>query len=191
MLLWVLLAFICLVALLAIPIEIVFNVRRHEILDGSVSIGWLFGLLRAPLPINSSDPSSERSKKKIGREKKKRKDGGRRAILVIRNAPFRQRVVRFIQEFLRAINVTGLTLRARLGLDDPADTGMLWGFIGPLSGLLATIQNAVMQIELEFMYETFELEGKGKVRLIPLQFIFIVALFALSPVTMRMLWALR
>ena len=191
MLLWVFLAIICGVALLAIPVEIVFDVRRHEILDGSVSIGWLFGIIRAPLPINSSAPSSERPKKKIGKEQKKRKDGSRRAILVIRNAPFRQRVVRFIREFLHAINVTGLTLRARLGLDDPADTGMLWGFIGPLSGLLATIQNAVIRIEPEFMYETFELEGKGKVRLVPLQFIFIVALFALSPVTMRMLWALR
>ena len=191
MLFWVLLAIICLVALLAVPIEIAFNVRRHEILDGSVSIGWLFGIIRAPLPINDSAPSSDRPKKKIGREKKKRKDGSRRAIMVIRNAPFRQRVVRFIREFLRAINVTGLTLRARLGLDDPADTGMLWGFIGPLSGLLATIQNAVIRIEPEFMYETFELEGKGKVRLVPLQFIVIVALFALSPVTVRMLWELR
>jgi hypothetical protein len=182
------LAFLCVIALLAIPVEIAFSVQRREMFNKTISIGWLFGVVRATLPMNGTKPSSDRRKKK---KKNGGKDRGRRAIAIARNTSFRQRLLKLFKDILGATRVSGLTLRARLGLDDPADTGMLWGFVGPLASLLASIRSAAIRIEPEFMCETFELDSEGKVRIIPIQYIFIMVGFILSPVTIRMMWELR
>ena len=181
-------AVVCIIALLAIPIEIVFSVQRHEKFEKSVSIGWLFGIVRFTPPLNGSEPKPERPKKE---KKRSGKENGRRAIAVARNRSFRLRLIRFIKDIFGAVHLSDLTLRARLGLGDSADTGMLWGFIGPVAGFLASIRKAIIRIEPEFMYETFELDSKGRVRLIPLQFLFIMFAFILSPVTLRVIWGLR
>ena len=181
-------AFLFIIALLAIPVEIAFNIQRREMFYSSFSIGWLFGVVRLPLKMNGSEPSSKPQKRK-----KKRKGGesGRRTIAIAGNKSFRLRLIRFFKDIIGAVQVSGLTLRARLGLDDPADTGMLWGFIGPFSVLLAGIRKAVIRIEPEFMNETFEFESKGEIRVVPLKVITIIVFFILSPVTIRMIWMLR
>ena len=188
MLLYGVLAVVCIVALLAIPVEIVFNVQQNETSHKSVSIGWLFGLVRVTPTMDGSESEPERPKKK---KKKSGKENGRRAIAVARNRSFRLRLIRFIKDIFEAMHLSDLTLRARLGLGDPADTGMLWGFIGPVAGFLASIRKAVIRIEPEFMYETFEIDSKGSARIIPLQLMFIMFAFVLSPVTIRMIWGLR
>ncbi|MDH5638310.1 MAG: DUF2953 domain-containing protein [Nitrospinota bacterium] len=181
------LALLLIVALLAIPVEIAFNIQRRETFHIAVSIGWLFGVIRTPLPNNGSKPSSGQRK-----EKKGRKGGrGRKALSVARNSRFRRRVIRLLRDILGAIRMPGFTLRARLGLGDPADTGMLWGFVGPLVAVLTDVRSAVICIEPEFMYELFEFDCRGKVRVIPIQFVYIAILFILSPITIRMLWELR
>jgi len=183
------LALLLIVALLAIPVEIAFNVQRREKFHFAVSIGWLFGVVSAPLSDSGSGPSSERRKKKS--RKGQKKDRSRKAFSVVVNTRFQRRVIRFLKDILGAIRMPAFTLRARLGLGDPADTGMLWGIVGPLAAVLADARNSAVYIEPEFMHETFELDCSGKVRVIPIQFVYIAALFFLSPITIRMLWELR
>jgi hypothetical protein len=46
-------------------------------------------------------------------------------------------------------------------------------------------------IEPEFAAEVFEVEGRGRIRLIPLQLLSVLLVFALSPTTLRALYAMR
>lgn len=178
------LVILCLVVLLAVPVEFAFSVRRCETFDGALVIGWLFGTVRAPIPLKGSAKPSP-AKKKKGKWR-----GGLNGLAVIRNGAFLRRTIRLARDILGAVNVSGLMLRIRVGLDDPADTGMLWGAAGPLAGVLAGVRRADITIEPEFACEVFELDGEGKVRLVPLQLIFIVAVYLASPVTVRMIWKL-
>lgn len=73
----------------------------------------------------------------------------------------------------------------RLGLGDPADTGRLWAMVGPLSALVQNLRNAEVRIEPEFADPVFEFESHGRVLLIPIQFIFVIIAFALSPPSIR------
>lgn len=181
------LVILCLAALLAVPVEFAFSVRRRETFDGAFVIGWLFGAVRAPIPLKgSAKPSPVKKKTK----KKGKWSGGLNGLAVIRNGAFRRRTIRLARDIFGAMNVSGLILRARVGLDDPADTGMLWGAAGPLAGVLAGTRRADITIQPEFAYEVFELDGEGNVRLVPLRLIFIVARYLASPVTVRMIWKL-
>jgi len=62
-----------------------------------------------------------------------------------------------------------LNLRFVLGLDDPADTGLLWACIGPISNIFANLYVPDIYIEPNFMAEIFYIEGKGEIRVIPIE----------------------
>lgn len=99
----------------------------------------------------------------------------------VRYKPFRKRVIRFMRDCWRAIHKQDLTLRVRIGLGDPADTGQLWAVIGPLSATLATVEQASIAIEAEFIEAVFELESSGNIRVVPLRLIALTAGLLLSP----------
>ncbi len=48
-----------------------------------------------------------------------------------------------------------------------------------------------MRIEPEFMDEVIELEGHGRFRMVPIQFLALTATFLLSPTMLRAWWRLR
>ena len=70
-------------------------------------------------------------------------------------------------------------------MDDPADTGRLWGVVGPLAALLATSRAMQVSIQPDFAAEVFEYQGRGYISVIPLQVLALLLAFALSPVTLR------
>ena len=77
----------------------------------------------------------------------------------------------------------------RIGLGDPADTGLLWAFLGPLSAL--PLRNAELRLEPEFVDPVLELEADGRLLLVPLRFLILAVAFALSPPTIRAWSTLR
>ena len=91
--------------------------------------------------------------------------------------------MKFIKRMLRASHAQNLYLRLRIGLGDPADTGLLWAVMGPLSGMLKNLQGASIEIDPEFIDEVLELESHGQFRLIPIQFIVLIIVFIFSPET--------
>jgi hypothetical protein len=86
--------------------------------------------------------------------------------------------------------VRELTVRLRAGLDDPADTGMLWGALAPL---LAAADNHPGSIELEpdFAKSCFELRGRCRFTLVPMRYLLVLVVFLLNPRTWRLTYALR
>ena len=180
----VLVVFVLLIiALLAIPVTLSFSVFWLQTFQGYIKLQWLFGLVRLQLPAllaKSTTVDDEKLANIIGRfdssvHKKKKH------LAIIWRKGFRQRIIRFVNDFWRAIHKQDIDLRIRIGLGDPADTGLLWAFVGPAAGMLSNVQEAFIKIEPEFTETTFELDGSGNIRLIPLQMIFLIVGLLLSP----------
>lgn len=180
-------------ALLAIPVTILFRLSWPEVRNNDVRLHWGFGLVRVRLPTEASapgpsDPGSRRSEKKRPARSSR---GKYNAWGAIRQAPFRRRVLRFAGDVWAAIHKRDVVLRMRVGLDDPADTGRLWAAIGPVSGALASVNSVAIEVEPEFRDETLELAGRGRIRIVPLQLLYLAGGLCLSPSIWHGVRALR
>jgi hypothetical protein len=179
------------VLLLAVPVDAAFRLEGIEAFKGEITIRWLFGLLRFRIPVTGvSPPRPPRPKASKARVKSEER-GRANVVAVLRQAAFRQRVYSLVKDLVRAAHLHQLSVRIRLGLGDPADTGRLWAFLGPLNAAAQNLRNAEVRIEPEFVDPTFEFEINGRVRLVPLQFLALATAFALSPPSIRAWRTLR
>ena len=185
-----------LITLLAVPIELTFRINRIKQIHGQVNIRWLFGLVRFSVDVPGiAKPKKTKIKGKPAAAKQsetdKKRSGSPKLFAVLKQSTFRRRLFQFIQDLLRATHSHELTLRCRIGLGDPADTGQLWALLGPIAAMAANIRSAVVRIEPEFMDPIFEIQSHGKFRLIPLEFIALTIAFVLSPPSLRAWRVLR
>lgn len=175
-----------LIVLLAVPVMVTFRIDRVEETRGQVSFKWLFGLLRFRIGIPVETRSAPQRKRKPVKNGRERKAGNnvRGALTLLQQSSFRRRTFRFIKDLLCAAHARDLYLCLRVGLGDPADTGRLWAFLGPVAGIAASLRSAEVRLEPEFTYSALAVESHGEFRLIPLQFIALAAAFAVSPATL-------
>ena len=78
-----------------------------------------------------------------------------------------------------------LEARLRIGLDAPADTGMLYSALWPVIVPLTYDSSAKVRMELSFEEPVLDLTARGRVRVFPIQMVWSVLLFALSPAGLR------
>jgi hypothetical protein len=152
------------IALLAIPIEVGFEINRIEEIHGHVNLRWLFGMARFRIAIPTA-PKKPKPKRKAVAAKAaaghKRKSAPLKIFSVLKQPAFRRRAYRFIKSLLRATHSHNLHLRIRIGLGDPADTGQLWALLGPVSAIAANLHHANVLIEPEFINATIELPPRS------------------------------
>lgn len=171
------------VALLALPVDMVFTIQRDEESRQDIHFDWLFGLVKIPLTGRATRKQEGKSVTK-GRNTNRR--GGRKKVVaLLRNPHFRKRFLTYTRYLMRSTRIKSLDLHVRIGLDDPADTGKLWGVLGPITALLASCRHAHIQIQPEFASESFTLHRHGTIRLIPIWTIMIGFCFFLSPAVIR------
>ena len=175
-----------LVLSLAVPLDMAFRFEGIAAFNGRFVIHWLFGLVR--FSIGVPDPARRQRRKSApaphahGRRASRENRAGRtRVVAALQQSAFRRRVYQLLRDLIRVAHPTELGLRLRLGLGDPADTGRLWGFVGPLSAAVCDLRCADVRIEPAFEDPAFEFEAHGRFRLIPLQFLALIVVFALSP----------
>jgi hypothetical protein len=187
---WVLLGILfVLVALLAVPLEWTFKVQLDEThRAGDSHIRWLFGLVNCRTNAKADIEDSERPiKTKKSRGKRNRKKVG--AALSVDG--FLSRLLTLARRLLAALHIQQLTVQARIGLGDAADTGRLWGIVGPLSALLSLPSATRIYIEPDFYDEVLELESDGCIQVVPLRLVALVLGFLLSRNTVRAFQAIR
>lgn len=172
-----------LVALLAIPITLSFRLTWQHSWQGQFTLQWLFGLVTVRPHLSGHDDTRPARSGRTGRTRLKKTRPRRRLHFptLIKQRMLRRRIARFARDFWRAIHKQDLRLHGRLGLDDPADTGRLWALLGPLSGTLANCRTAAITLEPDFHDATLELQGSGRIRLIPLQLLYLTVGLLLSP----------
>lgn len=181
MLTGILLFLLILVLLLAVPLTLTFHLVWNRGLSGHVRLGWGNGWLHTDIPIQPGDGDKKKGRRKRKQNKKRSKPSAIRGKALLHNKPFRERVVRFLRETWAAIEKHNLKLFVRVGLDDPADTGILWSVLGPLSAILASSRNSEVRLQPDFLDPAFELDSSGRVRIVPLRLVYLTAGLLLSP----------
>jgi hypothetical protein len=141
----------------------------------------MFGLVKFPVTggERKSKPKTKPKARRSARPSVRRKWG---ALL---QPDLHRQVTVFVKRVIAAIRLRDFSLRMRLGLDDPADTGLLWALLGTASAFVP------MDVAPDFTGETLEVDTQGNVRIVPVQLAWITARFALSPATVRAAWAWR
>jgi hypothetical protein len=169
--------------LLAMPLTVQFELSWRNTLQGHVKLVWLLGLVRIRFSPSTNQPTSTGEEKWAQRFERAQPSSDRKTNLFsgIRQKAFRRRILRYLQDCWRAIHKKDLTLHARVGLGDPADTGMLWAILGPIGVMLDHVPQASVHIEPEFIEATLELDSSGNIRFIPLQFVYLTIGLFLSP----------
>ena len=183
MLTGVMILLLLLIVLLAIPVVLTFQVSRQQAFQGDITVLWFFGRVRVKRPLSRSKgfASKDKVSEKQTRRFPRSSDKNQNAFAVLKEQIFRRRIIRFFGDFWYAIHMENVRLRVLIGLGDPAETGQLWAFVGPVAGMLASIQKASIEVEPDFSSARFELDGTGCVRFMPLHIIYLVVGLFLSP----------
>lgn len=176
------------VAVLAMPLDLVFSIRRYDGQVGArVHLIWAFGLVRLRL----GWPRAKKSGRKREKPKGDEKEAGGRVGAILRNRGLIRRMLGLLRDLLGCIHVRMLRLSVRLGLDDPADTGRLWGAISPLLALSAMVPVAQIHVAPIFSGAILEMDAKGDVRVVPLELLWVVIGFLVSGPVLRTLITAR
>lgn len=180
--------------LLAVPVNVDFRVEGIESFGGQVGVRWLFGLVRVRFPFPRTGTPHRRGEDDPAaapaRAGSAGFDRGRNVLAALRQVAFRRRVGRLAGDLVRAIHVHRVRLLVRLGLGDPADTGLLWAVVGPVNAMTQSL-DADIRIEPDFLEPVLEFQAEGSVRVVPLRLILLAIGFALSPPTFRAWHTLR
>jgi hypothetical protein len=161
-------------ALLSVPVDLSFRVQNSPSWRVVGVIRWLFGVVKYPLAPGGGRRKHEHKRRKTLR--KRRLKFGR----LVREAAFRRRFPRFVQDVIASIQLLDFRARLRLGFEDPADTGLLWALVGPLMVFLRHT-NIDLDVRPEFSESRMEIDLQGLVRVTPARLAWVLAVFALSP----------
>jgi len=172
--------------LFIIPVEIVFNYRNFGNPVRRIKISWLFGIVSFPIYPNKTSSKTKKINESP-KEKTQKGPGFSKLIKILRNGKFTEKTVNTGRQLLGSARAELSSFYLRLGLGDPVDTGILWGLLGPLSGIAYGFTNKI-QIEPDFLDAGFEIDTEGKVSIIPLEIIFIFLGYLLSPVVFKTYW---
>jgi hypothetical protein len=181
-----------LVLLLLIPVDVDFRVAREERSRSDLSVGWMFGLLRKEIevgPRSRRQGPNPRRPETDGKRTRSKRAAAHLAILA-RTRGFPYRCLRLIRELLLQAKIRELRLRGRLGLNEPADTGLLFAALTPALCYLSASPSVSVSLEPDFQEVSLTGQANGAFRIVPMQVMWILVLFLLSPETLRAAWSL-
>jgi hypothetical protein len=179
-------------ALLALPVEIDYTFDSESRPRSAARIVWLLGLVR-------SRPGSREGKKHRGEARKKAAPKGRRArksskarekgfkvfLAAIRSEGFIRRVFKLLHAIFSATEIKRLRARFLLGLDDPADTGLVYGLLAPALSLFHALPRADFAAVPVFDRSALEANMNIRLRLVPINYLKAAVAFIFSMETLR------
>lgn len=131
---WLIITLASMVALflivLSVPLDLAFRLDVYDRTRFSVKPVWLFGLVGKKL--------GRRKKKAKPKKAKEKKRGARKTLKILRTTLkvlrtkglLRQTKI-LVSDVFNSLGIRQLRANFRIGLDNPADTGLLFAFIGP------------------------------------------------------------
>lgn len=179
---WLWLVPALLLALTCVPIGVAFDVTSIPRWHGDVRLSWA-GFFETRVRLGR-DAARRRPAPDLARE---------RARSARRHPPLRPAVlmralgqlVKLVRKLLAQTRVRRLNMRARLGLDDPADTGVVYGALAPLFVGLHARWRRSCAFEPEFTRECLEVSASGRLTFVPARYLLVLGAFLLNPRTWR------
>ena len=190
------------VALLAIPVSLVVDIERTARLRSRLRVHWLFGLVdvelgrRQPRRERPARPSTKarqprRAASRSGRPRLGR--GPAIGLALVRIEGLAGRILRFFRDLAPRFSFQDVYLRVDFGLDDPADTGRLYGTLAPFL-VAAALSGFDVRCRPDFQEASLRGSCGGQIRARPISLLSVVVVFLCSPPTLRAIraiWAAR
>lgn len=192
---WLLVAaglILAIIGLLWAPVHLSLALERETRTDVHVGVEWLF--LRLDRKIGAGGGPARKPREKAKKEKKPGKPHkGRRAWRTLRSVASVSGLTswlgRFLRRMARAVRVQRLRADLRLGLDDPADTGRLFGFLVPLTLGLEGCRSWDVRLLPDFGGPVLAGRAEADMSLYPSRVAVGVLLLVFSPQAFRLVWA--
>lgn len=199
MIAFVLVALVLLVlVILLFPVNISFNSARSEgTIYGSLGVSWIiflfiYSLKEKELKIHIfgrciyCDISPEKKSQVQESERERKKSGKMPQMSPVRGfLNMTGPMLRLFKDFIYAFRIKYLDIEVTFGLNDPAYTGIITGFIHAI-GLSRTGHN--IRWRADFTGQAFDWNVKGKTALIPVRLIPPVARFITNRQVLRYGW---
>lgn len=178
------------ISLLAVPVNLVYALRKDDVWRGRLLVYWMFGLVRV-----SVRPGRRKAPRPSKRRRKRRemivsgaKGSVRRrhdVLAILRTRGLLRALIRLLRDLLRSLRPRRLRVELVIGLEDPADTGRLAGVLAPLRLLLGkrTLgrdSNVSIDVTPDFSGPRLQGYSCASVQFVPLELIAIVIGFLFS-----------
>ena len=186
---------VILILLLAIPVNLVYALKKDGGWRGRIIVYWMFGLVHVSL-------RPRRERKRLREDRRPRT--GRRTLsrgkylvkrrhaffAVLRTPGFMRRLIYLLRDLLQSSRPRRVRIQFVIGMDDPADTGRVWGALAPLRFLFGrkTIgreSNVSIELTPDFSGARFKGYSCASVQFVPLKMIALVLGFFFSAPVFR------
>jgi hypothetical protein len=191
--LWVIATIVGLAVLLAFVLYIPLDLSLHADVYGRPKIrlrfSWLFGLVSREITGAKEKPAA---KKRAAKARKKRKLGDIIAIIkLLKTKGLLGRCKQLVKDLCSLFKFRELVAEFKVGLGDPADTGLLLAIIAPAAVFLGSSHSHRISIEPSFGDDVV-MHGytHGTVRIHPIQLAPPFLKFIFSLTTIKVIWAL-
>lgn len=154
------------VLVLSVPVDLTFNFKTGGDGKGMLRVEWLFGLVGKNLL-----PRKKELAKKPKKLKKAKKRDLKTLLSVIRTKGVLAGSIRLVRRMLTGFRVRQLDVDLRVGLDDPADTGIMYAVLWPLMLRPGLFGLVTFRIEPVFEEPVFEAALRGEVTIVPAQMV--------------------
>lgn len=162
------------VLILLVPVDVLFDVGTTEGAKPRVRVRWLFGIVSKGI-----EPGERKPKEKRGRK------GLKVLLSALRTRGLPGRVLKLVRQLLRRLHIRRLDADVRLGLDDPADTGLLCSVLLPTVVFLSTFDRVDVRLEPCFAEAALDIRVHGALRVFPIEMSGPIVAFGSSPVLWR------
>jgi len=161
------------ILILSIPVEMAFDLEVPGEAKSRVRVGWLFGLVWKEIGRGKRKP------------KRKKKRGLKPFLSLLRTRGLPGKLLKLARQIVSRVKVRQLDADLRVGLDDPADTGMLCAFMWPALVSLNSSGPVKVRIEPSFAEPALEASVHGRIRLFPIEMVGPLLCFVLSLAGLR------
>jgi hypothetical protein len=186
---------VLLILLLAVPVNVVYALKKDEGWRGRIVVYWMFGLVHLSLR-----PGRRR---KVLKAERRRRGGGARLttvrklverrrdlFAVLRTPGFIRRLIYLLRDLVGSSKPRRLQVQLIIGMEDPADTGRLWGMLAPFRFLfgrrtIGNESNMSIDITPDFSGPRFKGYSCASVQIVPLRIIALVLGFIFSAPVFR------
>lgn len=172
--------------ILCIPLDAVLHIDAYGRPKFRMKLGWLFGLVSKEVGKGKKKPKEEKRVAEGKPKPGKRRVKARTIFKILRTKGLLRQVKDLLRNVLRRLKIRELRVNLRVGLDDPADTGLLFALIGPATFFLGSSRVHEIKIEPSFEDEIV-CEGylHGALRVWPIQLVIPLLRFVFSLATIR------
>jgi hypothetical protein len=185
---WVVVALASLVVLLifvlCVPVDTVLTLDTSAERKFRLRLVWLFGLISPELGRQRRKPEARQP----SRAKRKRGIGLRTIWRLLRTRGLLTKIKNLARDVLSQIKIKEIAVNLRLGLDDPADTGLVFAVIGAARPFMKLPRHYELTIQPSFSAQPF-FQGylHGILRLQPIRLVIPFGRFVFSPTMLRVL----